>query len=128
MNERLKIKVANLKKAFASFLEFSKEDLQNNMPKAAFVKAFEFTFELSWKTIKAHAEENGLSAHSPKDSLRAGLQLGAIANESLWLQMLSDRNLSAHTYSVDYLPEMLTRMRSQYVPEISRLIDYLESN
>jgi nucleotidyltransferase substrate binding protein (TIGR01987 family) len=118
-------KLNNLKLAFQSLEEFSKYELQRNMEKAAFVKAFEFTFELCWKILKLVAEERGLRSSSPKEALSTGILLGLLVDEGLWLQMKDDRNTTAHTYSVDYLPEMLERMKNRYVPEIKSLIEKL---
>lgn len=63
------------------------------------IQRFEFTFELFWKSLKAYAEESGLEAFSPRDSLRIAFQLGVIAEHPEWFRMLEDRNLTSHTYN-----------------------------
>jgi nucleotidyltransferase substrate binding protein (TIGR01987 family) len=63
------------------------------------IQRFEFTFELFWKSLKAYAEESGLEAFSPRDSLRSAFQLGVIQENSEWFRMLEDRNLTSHTYN-----------------------------
>ena len=55
--------------------------------------------------------------------MRAALQLGIVSDENLWLQMKDDHNTTAHTYSVEYLPEMLLRMKDIYVPEFLQLLN-----
>jgi len=122
----LKQRLDALEKAFQTFAEFSKADLTANMPKAAFIKAFEYTFELSWKAMKSFAEFKGLSSASPRDSIRNALQLGIIIDEPLWLAIQKDRNTTAHTYSTDYLPEMLARMKNLYIAEFQRLLEKLK--
>lgn len=62
------------------------------------IQRFEFTFELFWKALKAHAETSGLRAPSPKDALRAAFELGLIEDDPRWFRMLDDRNLTSHTY------------------------------
>lgn len=118
----LESRIDSFEKAFRTFEEFSQADLTQNMAKAAFVKAFEYNYELAWKTMKAYAERKGLVAPSPRDAMRSALQLGLIEDESLWLSVQKDRNTTAHTYSTDYLPEMIGRMKQSYVAEFARLL------
>lgn len=64
------------------------------------IKRFEFTFDLSWKTIKAVLEqEKGISCRSPKDCFRQAYKLGLIEYNEFWLQMTDWRNQAVHTYS-----------------------------
>ncbi|MBM3381751.1 MAG: hypothetical protein FJY29_04840 [Betaproteobacteria bacterium] len=122
LNERL----VALGKALRTFEEFSRENLEENMPKAAFVKAFEYTYELSLKSMKSYTESRGLESVSPRDAIRNALKVGLIVDEPLWLSLQKDRNTTAHTYSTDYLPEMIARMKNLYVKEFQRLLDKLK--
>ena len=63
------------------------------------IQRFEFTFELFWKSLKAYAEESGLEAFSPRDSIRIAFQLGVIQDNPEWFRMLEDRNRTSHTYN-----------------------------
>lgn len=119
------LRLKNLQDAFQQLKAFSQEDLTKNIAKAGFIKAFEFTFELCWKTIKAAAEEGGLEVATPRDALRAGLQMRLIDNEPLWLQMQKDRNTTAHTYSADYAQNLLMRVKDEFIPAIAALISAL---
>lgn len=123
---KLKARSEALEKAHKTLEEFSHEDLNANMPKAAFIKAFECTYELSWKSMKSAAELKGLDSNSPRDAIRNGLKLNIISDEPLWLSIQRDRNTTAHTYSVDYLPEMIARIKDQYVAEFLRLVEALK--
>ena len=62
------------------------------------IQRFEFTFELFWKALRAHAEISGLRAPSPRDALRAAFELGLLEDDPRWFSMLDDRNLTSHTY------------------------------
>lgn len=123
---KLKARLEALEKVHKTLEGFSLEDLNANMPKAAFIKAFEYTYELSWKSMKSAAELKGLDSNSPRDAIRNGLKLNIILDEPLWLSIQKDRNTSAHTYSVDYLPEMIARIKDQYVAEFLRLVEALK--
>lgn len=71
----------------------------NEFVRDSAIQRFEFTFELFWKSLKAYAEESGVEAYSPRDSVRTAFQLGVIQEHSDWFRMLEDRNLTSHTYN-----------------------------
>ena len=71
----------------------------NEFVRDSAIQRFEFTFELFWKSLKAYAEESGVEAFSPRDSLRAAFQSGVIQESPEWFCMLEDRNLTSHTYN-----------------------------
>lgn len=64
----------------------------------AAIKRFEFTFELAWKAIQRCLREEGIDGRSPKGCLREAFRLGLIADDPRWIEMIEDRNLTAHTY------------------------------
>ena len=71
----------------------------DDLLRAGCIQYFEFTFELAWKTVKAHAEDAGLGdVGSPRSALRQAFKQGWIADEEGWLAMLEARNRLAHTY------------------------------
>jgi nucleotidyltransferase substrate binding protein (TIGR01987 family) len=71
----------------------------NEFVRDSAIQRFEFTFELFWKSLRAYAEESGLEAYSPRDSVRTAFQLGVIQEHPDWFRMLEDRNLTSHTYN-----------------------------
>jgi nucleotidyltransferase substrate binding protein (TIGR01987 family) len=81
------------------------------------IQRFEFTFELLWKALKTYAVDAGLESYSPRESLRCGFQLGLIANDPLWFQMLEDRNLTSHTYNEATAEAIYSRL-GKYLPAI----------
>ena len=52
MNEKIKNSIENYEKALKKLHEFLSEPIVNDRDRAGIIKAFEFTFELSWKTIQ----------------------------------------------------------------------------
>lgn len=63
------------------------------------VKRFEFTFEMAWKTCKRALDYYGFDCKSPRECLREAFSQGLISEENIWLDMLEQRNLSAHVYN-----------------------------
>ncbi|MFM8410781.1 MAG: nucleotidyltransferase substrate binding protein, partial [Alphaproteobacteria bacterium] len=67
----------------------------------ATIQRFEFTFEVTWKTLKLWLERQGHSCPSPRATLKTAFEQGLIpsAEEAdVWLRMLEDRNLTSHAY------------------------------
>ena len=98
----------------------------NEFVRDSSIQRFEFTFELFSKSLKAYAEESGLEAFSPRDSIRIAFQLGVIQESPEWFRMLEDRNLTSHTYNettadsiYSHLPTY-TRLVRQALEELTR--------
>lgn len=89
----------------------------NRRDKAGLIQAFEFTFELFWKTFQKLAPDSGLEAASPREALIAGAKLHLIAEDErdAWSQMLRDRNLSSHTYNAPLADEIVERLLASYL-------------
>jgi nucleotidyltransferase substrate binding protein (TIGR01987 family) len=100
----------------------------NEFVRDSAIQRFEFTFELFWKSLKAYAEETGLEAYSPRDSMRTAFQLGLIQEHPDWLRMIEDRNLTSLTYNevtadtiYSHLPSYLLLIRQAHA-ELARRI------
>jgi nucleotidyltransferase substrate binding protein (TIGR01987 family) len=90
----------------------------------ATIQRFEFTFELSWKFLKDYFAEREVILNYPKEVLKEAYAVRLINNEPLWLQMLYDRNMTAHAYDEDLADEIYARIRN-YVPEFRLLLQNL---
>ena len=76
----------------------------------AAIQRFEFTFELAWKATARRVRAEGLEASSPRRAIRKAVQLGLIADDAGWLEMLNDRNLTSHTYNEAVAEEIYARL------------------
>jgi nucleotidyltransferase substrate binding protein (TIGR01987 family) len=96
---RWKQRFQNFEKAFL-FFEIT-VDTENYTPieVGGLVQAFEFTFELGWKTIKDFLYEQGLSTNYPRETIKEGFKTQLIENGHTWLHMLEKRNELSHTYN-----------------------------
>ncbi len=59
---------------------------------------YEMTFELAWKLMKDYLELLGYTVNSPRDVIKQALQATILEEGQLWMDALSDRNLTTHTY------------------------------
>jgi nucleotidyltransferase substrate binding protein (TIGR01987 family) len=92
---------ANLQKALGQLqaaIAEHRRDPANELIVIALIKAYEFSFELSWKTLKDLLAWNGLDVKLPREVLKQAFATGLIENGQIWIDMLEQRNLMAHTY------------------------------
>ncbi|MGA9292196.1 MAG: HI0074 family nucleotidyltransferase substrate-binding subunit, partial [Ignavibacteriaceae bacterium] len=94
------------------------------------IQRFEFTFELLWKTLKLFMADQGVITRSPKEALKEAFRFGLIKDESIFLDMLEDRNQASHIYSEDLSNKIFERIKNKYskafkvlLKELSKYID-----
>jgi nucleotidyltransferase substrate binding protein (TIGR01987 family) len=90
----------------------------------AAIQRFEFCFELAWKTVTRAARREGVECASPRQAFRAGMKLGWIADDPIWLDMLDDRNRTSHTYNETTAEEIFARL-PDYLVALSALAERL---
>ena len=100
-------------KALATLGEILPEK-ETTIVRDATIKRFEYNFELAWKTIKRFAIEEGENCNSPKSAFKEALKLNWIEDDDIWLDMLSDRNLSTHTYQESTADAIYHRIPEHY--------------
>ena len=104
-----------------------KKNSDNDIYQDALIKRFEFTFELAWKTLRQFMIDSGylVKSLSPKGTLAQGYQESILQNELVWVQMLEDRNLSAHDYGSEIAQIIADRISNKYVKELTKLSKYI---
>ena len=89
------------------------------------IKRFELCFDLSWKSVKELARENGIECYFPKECLKAAFQLKLINHDERWLQVVKDRNLTAHLYKEE-MAEKIYQKLPEYLEMFKSLFKKLE--
>jgi nucleotidyltransferase substrate binding protein (TIGR01987 family) len=90
-----------LKQAYKRLQEALDISLDEPLALDGTIQRFEFTFEITWKTLRAYLEDQGIHCYSPKDCLKEAFKMGWIANEEKWLSLLQARNMTSHVYNED---------------------------
>lgn len=90
------------------------------------IKRFELCFDLSWKSIKELARENGIECYFPKECFKAAFQLKLIEHDERWLQMVKDRNLVVHLYKEEMAGKIYQKL-PEYLEMFKNLFDKLKS-
>ena len=88
----------NFKNAFYFLNKAISITTPNAIEEAGIIQAYEFTFELAWKTLKDYLETNSVIAQLPSDVLKEAFRYGLIHNGDTWLDMLDKRKLIALTH------------------------------
>ncbi len=111
-------KLLNFGKALRRLETFCSEPIQNDRDEAGIIQAFEFTYELSWKALKALLEIEGITANSPRQAFTQAIQTQLIesSDEAGWLQMIHDRNFTSHTYREEFAHEVTQRIIQSHLP------------
>ncbi len=124
---RWKQRYNNLVKAYRQ-LEQANDQFSklSDLEKEGMIQRFEYTFELSWKTLKDYLESRGVLVQFPRDVIKEAFSSGIIHDGELWMDMLDNRNLMAHTYQEEIFQEVVQNVHTGYFPAITRLVDYLE--
>jgi nucleotidyltransferase substrate binding protein (TIGR01987 family) len=99
---KIKLLIEELHKALKRLDESLGQPHESDLEKAGCIQYFEFCFELSWKTVRQKAIDDGINdCNSPKASLKYAFASNLISDEETWLAMLSARNRMSHTYNAD---------------------------
>jgi nucleotidyltransferase substrate binding protein (TIGR01987 family) len=126
--DRITNSLRNFKLAVDSLEAFLTEPVRTNRDKAGIIQAFEFTYELAWKTFQKAAQEEGLHVATPRQAFASALQAGFIhpEEEPIWIGMMQDRNLTSHTYHESLATEIVQRVRTSYFPTIKATLARVE--
>lgn len=127
MQKKIQIKFEKFIKALAALdAIYLKPVTEDRINIDATIQRFEFTFELAVKFLKDYFLDKGAELNYPKEIIKSTFVFGLTHNESLWVQMLADRNLTSHTYNEKLADEIYGRIRD-YVPELKTLIGRIQS-
>lgn len=112
------IKVVDTEKKF-------KEDGFEDVYLDLVVKRFEFTYEMSWKALKRFLSFLGIEATNPRNVFKEAYAQSIISDETIWLDMIEQRNLSSHVYDELEISEILDK-KENYKEAFVRLRDNIK--
>ncbi len=128
MDVRWKQRLQNFKRAFIQLEKAVKTPDLNELERQGLIKAFEFTYELAWTTLKDYLIDMGYTElMGSKDTFRQAFQLGLISDGEIWMEMVKSRNLTSHTYNQDTAESIEEDVITTYYPLIKQLLDNLET-
>lgn len=123
---RWKQRFENFERAYL-FLKKSVElGKYDDLQRAGLIQAFEFTFELGWKTAKDYLESMGLTPAFPRQVIKEAFAARVITDGHVWLKMLDKRNELSHTYNDTQANNAVEIVRKEYFPPIQQLYQTLK--
>ncbi|WP_461614100.1 nucleotidyltransferase substrate binding protein [Clostridium sp. Marseille-QA1073] len=115
----------NFEKSYKLIEKYSKEEIKTELEKAGMIQFFEMTFELAWKVLKDYLESEEFMVKSPRETIKQAFQIGLIDNGHIWIDALSNRNLTTHTYDEVLADNMVKEIKELYFPELKKMYDKL---
>lgn len=111
---------------FTKAMNYLEDALQIPNPdivqKAGIIQFFEMSFELAWNLVKDYLEEQGfVDIKSPRGAIKKAFEMDILENGHDWMDLLQDRNLTAHTYDEQKATEMEQLIENKYFPLLKAL-------
>ena len=90
------------------------------------IQRFEYTFELSWKTLKKYFLFNqNLDESSVKNLFREAGKQNLIDSVEQWFEFLNARNLTSHTYQAEAAAKVYEASKA-FAPKCRKLVQTLK--
>ena len=112
------------KKAYQKLDEFIETDNGSEKDRGAIINAFQYTFELFWKTLQKYMQQmEMLDEMGPGSTIRTAFQYNIINDGSKYMSMLKDRNLITHTYKEDIAEDIYLNIKNDYLELLENFIE-----
>jgi nucleotidyltransferase substrate binding protein (TIGR01987 family) len=119
---------SNYQKALAQMKEFFDQPQLNRREEQGLIKAFEYTYELAWNTLKDFLEYQGVTEIiGSRDTFRKAFSEGIIADGHIWMRMIDSRNKTSHSYNEETAREIVEMIRDEFYPAYCELEKTLHS-
>ncbi len=119
-------RLQNLEKAFADFSQACNLQTYSKLERSGLIQTFEFTFELTWKTLQDLLLSRGYQGNvGPRPVIEQAFQDGIIQNGEDWIKMLESRNLTVHSYDEKTAEEIATLIKTTHLKLLTNLLERL---
>ena len=122
---RWKQRFSNYIKAFQSLteaVELSQIRELSALEQQGLIQSFKFTHELAWKMLKDYLEYQGISnIVGSRDASRFAFQNHLVLDGEVWMQMISARNQTSHTYNLKIAQEVVAHILTRFYPAFNQL-------
>jgi nucleotidyltransferase substrate binding protein (TIGR01987 family) len=109
---------SNYNTAFTQLAKFvAKGESLSELEEQGLIKAFEYTYELAWNTMKDFYENQGeTNIQGSKDAIRLAYKRELIEDGEGWMDMVGSRTKTAHTYNLSAAQEVKEAILYEYYP------------
>ncbi len=117
---RWKQRFSNYKKALLQLSKAVELNLQrplSDLEKQGVIQAFEYCHELAWNVLKDFFEYQGkISIMGSRDATREAFNKNLLTDGETWMDMITSRNQSSHTYNEEIANVIAQRIIELYYP------------
>ena len=119
---RWKQSFSNYQKALGQLQKFVDKGALSELEEQGLIKAFEYTYELAWSTLKDFLEFRGQSdLFGSRDAIQKAFQLNLIEDGEGWMDMLKSRNRTSHSYNQETAREISNAVTTVYYALFQKL-------
>ena len=98
------------------------------MEEQGLIKAFEYTYELAWNTLKDYLQyQGGFNITGSRDAIREAFSNNLITDGDKWMEMILSRNLTSHSYNEETADEISSAIFNDYFDLFKQLELKLET-
>jgi len=126
---RWKQRFQNFENAFKRLkqaIDAHKTEPGNDLFQMALIQAFEFTFELGWKTMKDFLREQGIKTNFPREAIKEAFATDIIEDGQAWIDMIDERNLTSYAYSEELAKKAINNIVYKYFSAIEQVYEYFK--
>jgi len=107
---------SNYRKALRQLEKFYVKGVSlSELEEQGLIKAFEYTYELAWTTLKDYLEYQGYAdIIGSRDAIREAFSAGLIADGEQWMEMLTSRNKTSHIYNMEIARDIADAILTRY--------------
>jgi nucleotidyltransferase substrate binding protein (TIGR01987 family) len=124
-------RLANFRKALLQLddaVELMGQRELSKLEKQGVIQGFEYCYELGWNTLKDFLVWQGIEGIvGSRDTIREAFSKGLVSDGHAWMQMLTDRNRTSHTYNEETAEAILMNIRLQHHPLLKALEQTMSS-
>lgn len=102
----------------------NKEQLDNEFIISGIIDKFSIQFELGWKVLKELLTYEGSQSSatvSPRSVIKEAYAVYPFFDGDIWLNMLKERNDTAHIYDGNAAKILVNRILTEYIPQFVKL-------
>jgi nucleotidyltransferase substrate binding protein (TIGR01987 family) len=126
---RWRLRLGHFERAHARLreaVELARQRPLSELEQQGLIQAFEFTHELAWKVLKDYFAYQGVTGITgSRDAVREAFATGLVQDGEGWMDMITSRNLTSHTYNVEVADAIAERILSRYAPLFDALLERL---
>lgn len=127
---RWRQRLYNYRRALARLQEavaLARQRPLSELERQGLIQAFEFTHELAWNLLRDYFRYQGNTAITgSRDAVREAFAAGLIQDGEGWMEMITSRNLTSHTYNPPVAEAIAQQIIERYTPLFEALLLEME--